>query len=272
LINNCLQKDVSQSTIIVVYYKRGIEAMKELIGTTKRIHDLTTIEIEYLFDLLCKHFNGIEKVNFDRDLTEKDYIILLYAENDESYQPQNIKGFSTVKIITPTDHHPYNIVFSGDTIIDQAYWGTTVLPKLWTNLTFKLKAAEPDQKWVWFLISSGYRTYRFLPVFFKTFYPTYDQTTPDEIKSVMDKVAYERYGDDYNSETGVISFSHSEERLKEGLGDVTEHRLLNPHIQFFVEQNPGHYKGDELVCITEIDEDNLTKAGQRMLVKEVNYD
>ena len=38
----------------------------------------------------------------------------------------------------------------------------------------------------------------------------------------------------------------------------------DPHIAFFLERNPGFVRGDELVCLTRIDEQNLTPAGRRM--------
>jgi hypothetical protein len=49
------------------------------------------------------------------------------------------------------------------------------------------------------------------------------------------------------------------------LGDVPTGRELNAHIAFFLTRNPGHAAGDELACLTEITEDNLTAAGRRML-------
>jgi hypothetical protein len=36
-------------------------------------------------------------------------------------------------------------------------------------------------------------------------------------------------------------------------------------VSFFAEKNPGHVKGDELACITEISRSNLTRAGERMV-------
>jgi hypothetical protein len=39
----------------------------------------------------------------------------------------------------------------------------------------------------------------------------------------------------------------------------------NPHKNFFFKKNPGYIHGDELVCLTEIDEDNFTAAAKRML-------
>jgi hypothetical protein len=40
--------------------------------------------------------------------------------------------------------------------------------------------------------------------------------------------------------------------------------LRNPHIAFFVAQNPGHAQGDELVCLARIHHDNFSAAGRRM--------
>ena len=34
---------------------------------------------------------------------------------------------------------------------------------------------------------------------------------------------------------------------------------------FFVSKNPGHARGDELVCLTEAHPENLTRAGQKLL-------
>ena len=37
-----------------------------------------------------------------------------------------------------------------------------------------------------------------------------------------------------------------------------------PIFSFFAQRNPGHAAGDELVCLTEIHPDNLTRAGRRV--------
>ena len=52
--------------------------------------------------------------------------------------------------------------------------------------------------------------------------------------------------------------------LREGLDEGPEGRLADPHIAFFLEKNPGWIRGDELVCLTEPIEENLTPAGRRM--------
>jgi benzoyl-CoA reductase/2-hydroxyglutaryl-CoA dehydratase subunit BcrC/BadD/HgdB len=49
------------------------------------------------------------------------------------------------------------------------------------------------------------------------------------------------------------------------LAEVPDGRRDDPHVAYFLQQNPGWREGDELVCLTEIDDENLTVAGRRMI-------
>jgi hypothetical protein len=42
-------------------------------------------------------------------------------------------------------------------------------------------------------------------------------------------------------------------------------RTTDAHVEFFLRANPGHAAGDELVCVTELCDANLTLAGRRMV-------
>jgi hypothetical protein len=53
--------------------------------------------------------------------------------------------------------------------------------------------------------------------------------------------------------------------LRERLVGVPDGRHTDPHVRFFLERNPGHVAGDELVTVTSLASDNLTPAGRRML-------
>ena len=46
--------------------------------------------------------------------------------------------------------------------------------------------ARPRAEFYWFLISKGYKTYRFLPLFFREFYPRHDAPTPAWAKEILD--------------------------------------------------------------------------------------
>ena len=211
-----------------------------------------------MFHLLQQHFSGVRIDIFQADLVEKNWALLLRDEAG------SLKGFSTILFYrTQFNSKPISVVYSGDTIMDPSAWSSMALAKSWINAITTLKALYSAEKLFWFLISSGYRTYRFMPTFWKEFYPRYTKPTPSTIQQLMDNLATERFGDRYDSYSGVVRLDHPQ-RLREQLAGIPEERLTDPHIRFFDEINPGHVNGDELVCLTEICEDNLTRAGRRM--------
>ena len=77
-------------------------------------------------------------------------------------------------------------------------------------------------------------------------------------------LASEHFGEQYDVERGIVRFLQPAS-LRAKFSTVTEQRNMGPHVRFFEMCNPGHSQGDELVCLTQISEDNLTAAGHRML-------
>ena len=59
----------------------------------------------------------------------------------------------------------------------------------------------------WLLLTSGFRTYRFLPVFFRSFYPRCDAQTSKTAADLLDAIAFERFGSRYDVRTGVVRFA-----------------------------------------------------------------
>src|SRR5439155_11047971 len=128
--------------------------------------------------------------------------------------------------------------------------------------------AHPDAELYWFLISKGYKTYRFLPVFFREFFPCHDAPTPAATQAVIDALARSRYPDDYDAGAGIIRAGAWQYRLREGLADVTPERLRDPHVRFFQARNPGHAQGDELCCVAPLTRANFTPAAYRVIGPE----
>ncbi|MBO8170882.1 MAG: hypothetical protein H0Z33_03215 [Bacillaceae bacterium] len=239
--------------------------MSNIKSAILSIHDISEADQNNMYLLLQRYFDGITRENFIRDLREKSRVILLKDTGENA-----IVGFSNMMVMDFNwKGKIVKIVFSGDTIVDRAYWGSMELPKAWGKLVFSLRETDPGKKWFWFLISSGYKTYRFLPVFFKNFYPCFYKQTPPDIQGLMDDLAAYKYGRDYRKDRGVVRFSHSSERLKEGVAPVTADKLKDPHVQFFIDKNPRHDEGEELVCLCEIHPENLTKAGHRVIGSRV---
>jgi hypothetical protein len=233
--------------------------MPQLVGEAVARTALSPATVDEMVLLFAEHYELACPDSFRRDLAEKDQVVLLRDEVSGALQ-----GFSTLAVYTTSVFgRTVGVVYSGDTIIRPAFWGTPALPSLWIKRVLVL-AAEMPQPVYWLLISSGYKSYRFLPVFYREFYPRYDCPTPPYLQAIMDQLAQERFGDQYDAATGIVRFAGGGTPLRPGVADVNEERQRNAHIRFFIECNPGHAQGDELVCLTQISWENLTPAGQRM--------
>lgn len=207
------------------------------------VGELPTAQLRLLQELYEAHYGGLH--HFARDLSEKDWVLLLHSE-------EQVVGFSSLQ---RRPHEDYVVFFSGDTLVLPGHRHSYDLPRLWGRFVFG-QVAHEQLPCLWFLICGGFRTYRFLPVFFQKFYPRYDQPTPPETQELLDKLATQRYGDLYHDGTIRLA-SPSLEELPA--------RELGAHARFFLERNPGWRRGHELACLTWLEQTNLTPAGQRMV-------
>ena len=230
-----------------------------LVSQTLPRVELTPNVIREMFEVFCENFERSSLEIFERDLKDKNWVILIRDTEHNALQ-----GFSTIALYEMDyQRKRISVVYSGDTIIRREYWGTPELPRSWIHTVLE-KSAQMPQPLYWLLISSGYKTYRFLTVFYKEFYPRYDRPTPPEMQAMMEYLATQRFGTDYHCEGGVVRFQKGATPLRRGIAEVTDERLHDPHVAFYISRNPGHVNGDELVCITQIHPDNLTAAGRRM--------
>ena len=220
--------------------------------------DLTPDDRAAMFALMDSHFEGVSPDVFDRDLDEKDCVLRIVRDGA-------LVGFSTLQVYPTTfAGHRINVIYSGDTIVAPEAWGTPVLARGWIALVRAIQATRPDESWYWLLLSSGFRTYRFLPVFWRDFWPRYDKTPDDGMQVMASALAGERFNGCYDERTGIVRFPRPQ-RLRDHLACIPEGKRNDSHVRFFLERNPGHGAGDELVCLTALTEENLTAAGARMV-------
>jgi hypothetical protein len=223
--------------------------------------ELTADQLSAMYRLHASHFRGVTEDQFCRDAMAKNWTILLERQGQ-------MVGFSTLLAYeTKVAGEIASVIYSGDTIVDPSAWGTSALPRLWIESVTRLREQYPRGAYYWLLIASGFRTYRFLPLFWKEFYPRNDLATPAIWQQRIDELSRERFGEAYQRTDGIVRFSQPQ-ILREALGEITPARLNDPHIAFFAERDPGHLLGDELVCLTSLSDENLTRAGHRMLKPE----
>ena len=222
-------------------------------------HDLSCAERNAMYALLDRHFAGVAREQFDRDLIEKNWVLLL-RDGDGA-----LVGFSTMLVYeTRVDGSPVSVVCSGDTIVDPSAWNSSALPREWIAAVNRLRERYPNGPYYWLLITSGFRTYRLLSTFWRTFYPRHDALIPPNQQQMLDTLAAERFGGRYDPTTGIVRFERPQ-ALKPHLAGVPVERMNDPHVAYFARRNPGHATGDELACLCELAESNLTRAGRRMV-------
>jgi hypothetical protein len=214
-----------------------------------------------MYELMDRHYVNVRQNVFDADLAEKRWVILLQDPVTEE-----LCGFSTQRLLTvEAGGEQVTALFSGDTIIAREKWGESALPHVWGRLALSLIDEHSGGPLYWFLISKGYKTYRFLPLFFREFYPRYDRATPREARAIIDALAGSRWPGFYDSGAGVIRATASKDRLRPGIADVTDARLRDAQVRFFLERNPGFADGDELCCLAPLTRDNFTPAAWRVI-------
>jgi hypothetical protein len=220
--------------------------------------ELDRLQHDEMFALLAQHFEGVTRTQFENDLAGKSHVILVRRE-------ERLVGFSTL-LAYETNYagEPVSLIYSGDTIVAPEAWGTTALPRAWIAAVNELRHGHPRGRYYWLLLTSGFRTYRFLPVFWRDFLPRFDAVEREEARQLMDHLAVERFGDQFNAGTGVVRFMRPQ-MLRSRLRGIPPERMADPHVNFFSRRNPGHAQGDELVCLTELSSENLTAAGRRMV-------
>lgn len=231
-----------------------------LKGKVYELKDLSLKDLESMFSLMADYYENMKKDNFLSDLKTKENVIVLKDANEQ------IKGFSTVVFHDlEIKGKIYKILFSGDTIIHHDYWAQNNLANVWLQFAIK-KQQEFNKPLYWLLISKGYKTYKYLNTFFKTYYPNPNFEIPKLEQSIIDKFGELFYQEKYDKQAGILRMNKTKDYLKEEFAKISdEKRKTDKIVQFFLKKNPEYYMGNELICITDLSLDNVNNAGKRLL-------
>lgn len=224
----------------------------------RRTQDLAPAVRDEMLGLLDAHFDSVNPRQFAADLAGKNWVVLVRDASN------TLVGFSTMSVRPmELEGKRSTVVYSGDTIVAPGAWSMMALPRAWLWAIRSICGRGEDAPVYWLLITSGFRTYRFLPTFWREFYPRHDAPTPVAIQQRMRRVAGELFEDQFDPASGIVRLRHPSP-LKPELARVPAERLGDPHVRFFLERNPGHARGDELVSIADLSVNNLSAAGRRI--------
>lgn len=217
-----------------------------------------------MFELFARHYDNSERQRFEADLDAKTAAFVMRDPD------RNVRGFSTLDLSVQTiGKRTYHVLFSGDTIVDPYFWGRNDFALRWIERAGLYAARRPEFPLVWFLIVKGHRTYRYMPTFAHRFYPNREAPLPQKAKVLRDRLARQRFGEDYDPETGVVAFAEPRDFLNSGLAFIPESQKRKRDVGFFLKQNPGYERGNELVCLCHLAPHNLKPIAARAFLRGV---
>ena len=227
-------------------------------GNLLRRGDLSDSTKTQMYRLFSSQFENVPPEQFISDLDQRNWVLLLRDSDGE------LAAFSSMHVYETTiNARKLTLLYSGDTAVDSATWNDSALSYNLMGAFNWLTRYYDCETLYWFLLVSGYRTYRLLPVFSEIFYPRFDEETPEDVQALMQYMATERFNDNYDRDSGIVRLDVPSV-LREGYRGIPDNRLVDPNIAFFAARNPGHLQGDELVCFCELAEKTLTRLGKRL--------
>jgi len=220
-------------------------------------------DIRQMYAVYSRYYERTEWDIFLRDLSKKSGAFLIRRKSDNL-----IVGFSTV---VTTDlmvkGRKARGVFSGDTIIERAYWGSRVLQLAFYKFLISEKVRNPRATLYWLLISKGFKTYLLLANNFVSYYPN-PQGKNSELSEVVDIYCNQMFPEYYDADRQILDFGDEYQCLKGDVAEITESmRRGNPGIRFFEECNPEWRRGTELPCVGVFDLEMLAAYALKYATK-----
>ncbi|MAI73143.1 MAG: hypothetical protein CMM01_19855 [Rhodopirellula sp.] len=246
-----------------------------LIHSVCSPHSLSELDREGMLSLMNLYYDNVKSTQFFQDLMEKDLVICLRDTLDStSVDTPNamsgkILGFSTQQIFV----HDFNgksnrVLFSGDTVVSRKHWNSPLLARAWGRLAMGL-IAKSSEPLYWLLLTKGYRTYRFLPLFFHQYAPSTERAGQLELDEMRHAFTRYLFGSAYNPATFTVRGRAIDNYfLRRGVADIDQARLRDQHVRRFLHLNPAYHHGDELSCLAPLTVDNFTDAARRVIGAE----
>lgn len=216
-----------------------------------RFYSMKNVSVTQLLEmhsLFVQYYNNADLDTFTKDMGKKTGVFIL-----EDRANKKIVGFSTwVELDLTLSGKKALGIFSGDTVVDKAYWGNKELQKSFAKKLLATKLKNPNRPTFWLLISKGYKTYLLLTNNFHQFYPNH-QAQNDELASIVDDYCNQLYPAAYCEKSRLLDFGNEYQNLKDDVAAITsEMKAQNPNIRHFEELNPTWRKGTELPCAGEV--------------------
>ena len=230
------------------------------------IHKIDVHHIRQMYGIYSQYYENTSWDLFLRDLSKKTGVFLLVCPKE-----QRVVGFSTIVVNEMVvNGENARMIFSGDTIIERAYWGSRALQLAFFRYVLMEKARHPRQAIYWLLISKGFKTYLLLANNFTNYYPN-PENRDAYLAEVVDAYCQQVFPEYFDADKRILDFGHDYQCLKGDVADITPELLAtNDKIRFFAQRNPEWQRGTELPCVGVLNTENLYKYVLRLLTKSTS--
>lgn len=230
------------------------------------VENLTAAQRGAMLGLLQSCFANVSESQFNRDLDEKEWVIL-----GSDPRSGGIWSFSTLRRLRITiDGERIMALFSGDTASRPDTRGAVtaagiraVFRKIFHEVARNASSAD---RIYWFMISSTYKSYRLVPMLFSDYAPGIKRKMSDEEIRIVAELSRLK-GLNFDPATGTVRLDNpSIPRAFSGQSEDEDDD--DPHVGFFRSANPRADKGERLASLILLSEANLTPLGKRMIALE----
>lgn len=214
-----------------------------------KVQSLSVFDIMRMHAIFESNYANGPLDTFMRDLSKKDGVFVVRKKSTDE-----IVGFSTLGIHEFT--HEGRVVrglFSGDTIIEKAYWGSRTLQTAFAFKLFTEALKRPFSRQYWLLISKGYKTYLLLSRNFPEHYPKRGEDNP-RLKELVVAYCEALFPGRLDHAAMTLDFGDNANCLRHDVAGIDEAlRAREPDVAFFERLNPNWQRGTELPCIGRAD-------------------
>ncbi len=229
----------------------------------KFANEISVHDLKRMFSIYRHYYANTAYEIFEQDFLQKTGVFIIREPKSKT-----IVGFSTVLerdfIVDGKAQHAF---FSGDTIIEQQYWGSRALQRAMYRYIIAYKMRHPFQPIYWILISKGFKTYLLLANNYYRYFPHYGEKH-ERLEKYINSYCEQYFSEYFDRESGLLNFGEDYQPLKADVAPITkEMREKNAKIAYFEELNPTWVDGTELPCIGELGWIDLYRYVQRFLTK-----
>ena len=244
---------------VVSTISRCGSSLERLSPDFRAVSDLSATERDQLFRLLGSHCANVKQACFDRDLDEKQFVLM-----GRVLAGGAIRGFCTFREVDiAVESETVRVIVTGDTLLALEDWASgRAVRSWWQHMQFLAGRTKAPVYWVSFLES--HRVYRLLGGLFESYFPRAGVELPARERHIRDTIAAMKYPGEYDAASAVIKPVQPTPVCAERVAAATA-MGHDPASRYFVAANPGYLRGEYLVCIADLSERNWTRLARRML-------